>query len=151
MSQYSAPTNTQIANWTGVSAAIKGQTDAAFEALLTELKGYAASRVALEVTSGTFTSSSLTADQVNALQQAVACQTAILYLRAPAVQDATGTQEPLLMSSEEITAMKDELAAEVATWCSLVANGEGAIRITVETTFDDDTEDTRIFSREMSW
>lgn len=151
MASYSSPSSTNIQDWTGVNVHVLAQTSTALSTLLTSLITLAEAETALEVTTGRFTASSLTSYEVSALQQAVAYRVAASFLVAPAVQDATGTEQPLLMDGRDLLEMRGELLGHGDKLAGLVANGEGTIQQRILTSFSSTTEDQRVFTRDMSW
>lgn len=151
MASYSSPSSANIQDWTGVNVHVLAQTSTALTTLLTSLITLAEAETALEVTSSRFTSTGLSSYEVSALQQAVAYRVAASFLVAPAVQDATGTEQPLLMDGRDLLEMRGELLGHGDKLAILVANGEGSIENRILTSFSSDTEDERVFTRGMDW
>lgn len=97
----------------GINTSILAQTDGELEAFIVDLRGYAEAEVSARVGRANFTSTTLEADLVKLMQQAVAYITARRFLVSPKIRRLTGTHEPLLM---EESADFDEVIADLKTW-----------------------------------
>jgi hypothetical protein len=124
MSSYTAPTQKQIEDWTGVNIGAVSLDEAELGTLISQLIVNAASEVAQIAGESRFDSSSLTARQAASLAEAVACGVASRFLVHPQVCRVTGTHRPLLTEgSQEMGEVADDLGRRSRALARLVANG----------------------------
>jgi hypothetical protein len=114
MPGFAAPTAREIKDLGGLGIAIENLDAPGLDAKLVRLRAFAETKVAFAVTQAVFRSDDLSADEARALKLTVAQWTVIYYLRSPQAQEATGTEEALLMDAGEIQALIADLKGEAA-------------------------------------
>lgn len=151
MASYSAPSQQDIADTTGVNFQALGLDRRGLSGLLTKLVSRAEADVAQQVSDATFDSSALTARQVTTLQEAVSYAVAWRYLRVCQARLTSGTYEAVLPEGSA------DMGAVIAAWQeqvrelseTVLASGEGTVDQQYKTGFAD--SDTPTFTRAMEW
>lgn len=152
MASYSSPSVANVLLWTGINTNVLENSQVDLETMVSGLMTLGEASIALMVGASLFDSTSLVARQVTALQQAVAFQVAADFLRNPELRRVTGSHAPLLFEDgSDINESIGNFTDRVRELVSLLQNGSQFIQDTFQASLDADTEDLRVFTREMVW
>ena len=124
MASIVLPTATEVERYTGVTRYLTGDGESAFRAQLSALVTDAEAETAVAVGEDAFDGSAWTTRQALLLKQAVALRAGVGLLTYCMVQDATGTQQPLLMEdSDRIEAVAAALTTRARKLENIVLAG----------------------------